>query len=541
MPDRVSQIDRPQIGSFAPGRELLALDAIARLNEQIASNPDFHGLVNLALLTISGQFAVGDVSIIINNPGSILGEPLLFGIGSYEDFPRQALQTIYEGLAEINVENRLVIGAEQVLTDSRLSPLRPLFDQNRIALVMPLRKRNITFGLLILGERIHPRNYSPNDLIVLNAILTSFSPFLFNLRKEYFDLFNSANQGVIIFNRDFKLRRINETGIKILSSCIPSGTTPDAIYRTTIHELLDPEFFPSWLEFLEGSPGKDWSVRIEDFAVQFAGERHIYRLHLSKIGKISDEKHDYMLILEDITELKKKEKKLFDMQFYAEMGLMVSSITHEMNNHLALILGVIELARRALDNKDIKRTTKYMERISDYFAGMESFVRSLNESRSGTGQRSPENLNSLINDIVSFIRIYKKASNVNMTLRLDPGIPQLELDKNQITQLLLNLLKNSADAIEAASRENGAIAIETKLVENSVYLTISDNGIGIKPEIKERLFKEQLTTKDTGHGFGLVVCSRILKDHGASFDVDSVYGQGATFKIGFPLKSAEIR
>jgi len=113
------------------------------------------------------------------------------------------------------------------------------------------------------------------------------------------------------------------------------------------------------------------------------------------------------------------------------------------------------------------------------------------------------------------------------------------MDTDQISQLLLNLLNNAADAIEEGEKDEGRILVKTVKEGNIVNLSVSDNGVGIEPDIKDKLFKTHLTTKINRHGYGLVTCAVISENHDAYVEIDSEPGQGATFSIRLPIDTID--
>jgi signal transduction histidine kinase len=146
------------------------------------------------------------------------------------------------------------------------------------------------------------------------------------------------------------------------------------------------------------------------------------------------------------------------------------------------------------------------------------------------------NLNEIITDVLSFLVVQRRFSRNTIKTELDSALPILELDADQIAQLLLNMLNNASDAISETKQNCGVIEIKTALSGDSVVLQISDNGAGMSNEVKEKLFNKQLSTKSSGHGYGLVTCGKIIKNHGGKIEIISQPGAGATFKIYFPLK-----
>jgi nitrogen fixation/metabolism regulation signal transduction histidine kinase len=143
-----------------------------------------------------------------------------------------------------------------------------------------------------------------------------------------------------------------------------------------------------------------------------------------------------------------------------------------------------------------------------------------------------------LNEIIrSALALYQGgAVRVDTTLR--PGLPQLDADKNQLNQVLLNLVENARDAI--GSRDGGRIWVTTKLGEaqDRIVLVVEDNGPGVPPDLKDKVFAPYFTTKHSkgGTGLGLAIVHRIVSDHGGRIAISDRSGGGARFVIELPLR-----
>jgi len=120
---------------------------------------------------------------------------------------------------------------------------------------------------------------------------------------------------------------------------------------------------------------------------------------------------------------------------------------------------------------------------------------------------------------------------VRIERQIDPGLPVLSVDRDQLLQVLHNLLRNGLDAVG----ERGTLRVTARKVGTWVEIAISDDGPGISPEELPRLFEPYFTTKEAGTGLGLAIAERIVKEHGGRIDVASRRGEGATFTIRLPV------
>jgi signal transduction histidine kinase len=147
-------------------------------------------------------------------------------------------------------------------------------------------------------------------------------------------------------------------------------------------------------------------------------------------------------------------------------------------------------------------------------------------------KKEPSDLNVLVHKLVDFIRGQKRFRNVEFEFDLAEKLPAMEADQGQIHQVLMNLYANAADAMD-----KGVVRTRTCTEREGSILVVEveDTGPGIPEERLEKIFESGFTTKDTGHGFGLAVCRRIVENHQGEITLRSVVGQGTTFRLEFRL------
>jgi nitrogen fixation/metabolism regulation signal transduction histidine kinase len=115
---------------------------------------------------------------------------------------------------------------------------------------------------------------------------------------------------------------------------------------------------------------------------------------------------------------------------------------------------------------------------------------------------------------------------------ISPGLPPVEADRDQLTQVLVNLIKNAEEALGA---KGGVIQVRAFQRDGELRIEVEDNGPGVRPEDRARLFEPWFTTKDAGSGIGLAIASRICQEHGGRLEVGGGYGQGAVFSLSLPV------
>jgi two-component system nitrogen regulation sensor histidine kinase NtrY len=136
------------------------------------------------------------------------------------------------------------------------------------------------------------------------------------------------------------------------------------------------------------------------------------------------------------------------------------------------------------------------------------------------------------------LKLFDAQFSTSATIRpevvLDPRLPEIQADPEQIQRALQNLVLNAMDAMPGG----GALRIQTRQYNNTVILEIADTGQGLTKEECDRLFTPYYTTKRHGTGLGLAIVQSVVSDHGGTISVESQPGRGATFRIELPVRHA---
>jgi two-component system nitrogen regulation sensor histidine kinase NtrY len=144
-----------------------------------------------------------------------------------------------------------------------------------------------------------------------------------------------------------------------------------------------------------------------------------------------------------------------------------------------------------------------------------------------------------LNELVRSALALYQGGTTSIEIRLAPQLPQIDADKNQLNQVVLNLVENARDAI--GQRGDGHIAVSTRRGEagDRAMLIVEDNGPGIPVDLKDKVFAPYFTTKHAkgGTGLGLAIVHRIVSDHGGRISVADTLGGGARFAIELPLRN----
>lgn len=276
----------------------------------------------------------------------------------------------------------------------------------------------------------------------------------------------------------------------------------------------------------------------------------ILNLKISPVQKLSGEVISLAFYIQDITqfeidkqEKKKMEEQLIHTQKMETVGTLAGGIAHDFNNYLATIKGYVSMS---LDDTEEGSTLhNYLSKtLKAVNLSQDTVKKLLTFSRSKDMEFNKFKLSDLMNDSIDIVKGAKPKS-AEFLYKVPDSHIELLGEKNQLTQVLLNLCTNAFHAIEAI--KNGKVELyaeEPKIIQelnNKIFICIKvkDNGIGMKKETQERIFEPFYTTKDVGKGtgLGLSMVSGIIKQHGGKIEVQSEFGKGSEFSLYLPIIS----
>jgi signal transduction histidine kinase len=154
-------------------------------------------------------------------------------------------------------------------------------------------------------------------------------------------------------------------------------------------------------------------------------------------------------------------------------------------------------------------------------------------------ERQLLDLNGLVRTTAGLMGYDKRMRRVNLRLNLDSQLPAIYGVADQLTQVIMNLLINAADALETSDNRAQEIILHTEVVSRNARLTVADNGSGISKETLSRVFEAFFTTKRKGNGLGLSLCYSIITGHGGTIEIDSTPGEGTKVQVILPLPPDE--
>ncbi|WP_169910783.1 ATP-binding protein [Evansella clarkii] len=240
--------------------------------------------------------------------------------------------------------------------------------------------------------------------------------------------------------------------------------------------------------------------------------------------KINDKVAGVFEIIKDISEIRKLEALMYQSDKLHAVGELAAGVAHEIRNPLTSMKGFLQLSK-----PDIKK---------DYYEIMEKELERINEivgeflllSKPHKVSFSSKDLGPVISNIISFIQPEALLKNVEITASLEDGLSVINCEENQLKQVMINLLKNSMEAMPAG----GKIQVAAENTPAGISLKIKDEGPGIPEDVLKKIGQPFYTTKEDGNGLGMLVSQRIVEAHGGQLFIESEMGKGTLVEIRLP-------
>jgi PAS domain S-box-containing protein len=339
--------------------------------------------------------------------------------------------------------------------------------------------------------------------------------------RKYRNIFEKSKDIVFIADIDTAIRTVNYAVTDILEISVE-----ESIGRQITGYFNAQSQVEAFLQTLR----EDGEV--ENYEVELVtADKYIKTCLITASIEVDSENLNYIQgIIHDVTSLKKAELASLQAEKLAATGRFIRTMAHEVRNPLNNINLSVENLVQQISNEDdrlyleiIQRNAK---RINDLITEL------LQSSRPADMALQPSSLLDIIRDVINAVQ--DRALLRKITIRFSPSTEDcmIRADKPKLEMALLNIVIN---AIEAVADETGVIEINAVCKPAYSILTISDNGCGMNPETKARLFEPYFTSKRNGLGLGLASTLTILNAHNAGIEVNSQQGAGTTFELTFKV------
>lgn len=306
-------------------------------------------------------------------------------------------------------------------------------------------------------------------------------------------------------------------------------------------DLMGKNPFPIML----GKQGMNLEAKAPPYRerIETSEDAVVYEVLCQKLTDNPNENYK-IVIFRDVTEESRLEKHALESSKMAELGIIGSSIAHELNNPLGGMLNFLQLMKMDLDKdsalfQDVNEMEQATKRCKDIVESLLGFARKNSADAEGTFD-----LNDVIHHSLKLVEIQTKSMGIQVDWTRDSQPITLSGNPNQMVQALRNILQNSIEAIERKKQLDdstiGHIDVDTSVKNKNVFLEIHDNGDGIPSSALPKIFNPLFSLRKTGlaTGLGLTVAFKIINEHKGNLEITSPPGGGTTARIS--MESPEL-
>ena len=427
-------------------------------------------------------------------------------------YPAVILSTLYGGfyagiaatILSITITFSLIIGFSQVLNLSIKDWI--------IQAIFPIICITISYAIESMYRARSQNQEKTKQLLEINEDLK-------RQKQKYQTLVENLPFTITRFDEKFRCRYANSAFEKI------SNQRTSEIIGKSLKVLVDqPEIYEPLISHFKTVFTTRKSVECEISQNSPDGTKYYHNVIVPESEK-DGIVHTVLVVSRDLTLQKQMQKELLRLDRFNLIGEMAASIGHELRNPLTTVRGYLQFF--IMKKTFIEHNVQFNTMIEELDRSNSIITEFLSLAKNKTVHMEYCNLNDTINAIVPLLQADALHSAHNIHLELN-DIPDINIDKKEIRQVLLNLVRN---AVEAAP-SGGTITVKTEFVNEQVVLSVQDTGPGIAKDIIDKLGTPFVTTKDTGTGLGLSVCYRIADRHNAKLEVQTS-SNGTTFFMKF--------
>ncbi len=408
---------------------------------------------------------------------------------------------------------------------------------NEVCLLVPLTQRQSVGGILVFSGSDASFQYRGDDwrrvaemfgdfVSIANETGILFDRFAAS-QSEWENTFDSIADPIYIIDNEFRLKKINKSLSSYAMKNIKMPVDPQCYrYLFNLNSICPwcpvPKSLETGMPESMESPlftGGTWQIQAFPYTDKDENRR----------GSIN--------VLRDITVLNRMQEQLIETEKLASAGKLISGVAHEVRNPLFGISATVRaLANELKEKQDIQ---PYLDIIMSETTRLNRLMEDLlNYTRPVRIDKNPSDLIELVNEVIEHFQHLPDAQNAQLNVIAGDKIPAMNMDRNKMKQVLVNLLENGIQHAKEDPRVDIFLQYLSLADPPEIYLVIKDNGAGITTDNLTKVFDPFFTTRQKGTGLGLSIVRKVIHDHGGRISVESHPGVGTTFRITLPLAGA---
>ncbi|WP_175638794.1 PAS domain S-box protein [Metabacillus schmidteae] len=363
----------------------------------------------------------------------------------------------------------------------------------------------------------------PAELVVMNDISSrrNFQKILQKSRERYQRLIDNSIDTIAVIHKD-KWVFMNKSGVNLFQA----EDYPDMLGRN-IYEFLHQDDHQTMRNSLKCILDGASDVQVTKQSWVISDGKIIYTEMVCIPTTYYGDKA-VQVILRDISYRKKTEELMLRSEKLSIAGQLAAGIAHEIRNPLTAIKGFLQIMQ-----PDISNHSQYFHIIFSELNRIEMILSELLMlAKPQETKFRKTNLVTLLNDVAILLETQGNMNNVTFIQEHISSDLLINCDQNQLKQVFINLFKNAIDAMP----KGGKVTVKTELLNQSVKITVIDEGEGIPPEFMRRIGEPFLTTKENGNGLGLMITYKIIENHSGHMYIESEVGKGSIFTIILPCE-----
>ncbi len=345
-------------------------------------------------------------------------------------------------------------------------------------------------------------------------------------------IFNVVQEGILVIDGTGSIEYANASAERLI------GFNRDATHKATLWKLV-PDLAKSLNLNLSGSAD---AARVVTREIEITyPERRFIRLYVVPFNPDQQEER-FALILSDITEEYVSIEERIESEKVSSIFMLAAGVAHEIGNPLNSLNIHLQLARRRIDRLpdgvDRDKLLETMDICSGEIQRLDGIIRNfLSAIRPSTPDLQPLDPIQVLTEVLDFQGDELRDLGIDVELDLKETCPEILADSNQLKQVFFNVVKNAMEAMDSGGR----LTVSSRSDAESVFIYIADSGVGIDHEDLSTLFHPYQSSKRNGHGLGMLIVQRIMREHGGQIGIDSKRGTGTVVTLQFPRKNKRLR